>query len=195
MAFIRPHPDMNKIYSYADYLTWDTEERFELINGIPYMMAPAPSRRHQEILFELAGQFRNVLKESPCKGYVAPFDVRLPEKENQSDDEIFTVVQPDLAVVCDPEKLDERGCVGAPNLVVEILSPSTASHDYIRKMNLYETHGVKEYWIVHPNEELVMVFLLEDGKYGRPHVYDKEGVIRPKVVPEAEIVLKDVFAE
>lgn len=188
-------PDMSKSYTYADYLNWNGEERIELINGIPYMMTPAPSRQHQEILFELAGQFRNALKDKECKGYVAPFDVRFPDFEDPNDNEIYTVVQPDLVVVCDSQKLDEKGCIGAPDLIVEVLSPSTASHDYIRKMNLYEKHGVKEYWIVHPTEQLVMVYVLGNGQYGKPFVYDRESKIQTKVIPEMEIILEDVFTE
>lgn len=136
-------PDFKNTYSYADYLSWEEGERIELIDGIPYLMAPAPSRIHQEILFELGRQFGNALKDRTCKGYVAPFDVRLSENRGQQKDEdVYTVVQPDLVVVCDPSKLDKRGCKGAPDLVVEIISPSTAAHDYIRKMELYENEGI-----------------------------------------------------
>lgn len=186
-------PDIPKVYSYADYLGWDEGERIELIDGVPYMMTQAPLRVHQEILFELGRQFGNALKDRTCKGYVAPFDVRLSEDQNLSDDEIFTVVQPDLVVVCDSSKLDKRGCHGAPDLVIEIISPSTASHDYIRKMELYEKHGVKEYWIVHPTDQVVMVHILEKGQYQKPKIYDREASVQVHILPDIEIILSDLF--
>lgn len=186
-------PDFKKIYSYLNYLQWREKERIELIDGIPYMMTPAPSRMHQEILFELGRQFGNTLKGKQCRGYTAPFDVRLPEDNSKNDHEIYTVVQPDLVVICDPSKLDSKGCIGVPDLVIEIISPSTASHDYIRKMELYEKHKVKEYWIVHPIDQIVMVYLLKDGQYGKPMIYDREAMVQVEVIPEIEIDLKEVF--
>jgi Uma2 family endonuclease len=188
-------PDFGKLYSYADYLGWAEGERLELIDGIPYMMTPAPSRVHQEILFELGGQFRNALKGKACKGYVAPFDVRLSNSKKMNDDEIYTVVQPDLVVVCDRSKLDKRGCNGAPDLAIEIISPSTASHDYIKKMELYEKHGVTEYWIVHPIDQVVMVHSLVNGQYTKPKIYDKEAVVQVQILPEIEINLSEVFVD
>jgi len=147
-------------FTYANYCQWSEEEHWELINGDAYMMS-APSRLHQEIVFEIAGQIRNYLKGKPCKGYVAPFDVRLPKK-NEQDDVIDTVVQPDIAVICDRNKLDDKGCRGAPDWIIEILSPATALRDMDLKRHLYEVSGVKEYWIIHPTEQWGMIYLLND---------------------------------
>ncbi|MBU8906008.1 Uma2 family endonuclease [Desertibacillus haloalkaliphilus] len=188
-------PDFSKTYSYADYLRWSEGERVELIDGFPYFMTPAPSRLHQQILLELGTQFHTQLKGHPCEAYVAPFDVRLAEDEDASDDDVFTVVQPDIVVVCDQNKLDKRGCNGVPDLVIEIISPSTASHDYIRKMELYETFGVKEYWIVQPTDQVVMVFKHNQQSFDKPTFYDKESTIEPGVISGVEIQLADVFID
>lgn len=189
----RMQPDSSKLYSYADYLTWEKGERIELIDGLPHLMVAEPSRLHQQILLEFGRLFANFLKGKQCEVNIAPFDVRLPKDLANSDEETYTVVQPDLVVVCDRKKLDERGCKGAPDLVMEVISPSTAAHDYIKKMALYEQHGVKEYWIVHPVDEIVMVHLLRNGTFERPTVYDREGVIEVEVVEGLDIDLKEVF--
>ena len=158
-------------YTYGHYQDWPDDERWELINGIPYAMT-APSRSHQRVVFELSGQIRNALIDSDGEGYVAPFDVRLPENE-EADELVETVVQPDLVVVCDQDKLDEKGCRGAPDWVIEVISPLTALVDLNYKHDLYEKHGVKEYWIVHPLEKWVMVYVLQDNRlYGKPVFHD-----------------------
>ncbi len=181
-------------YSYGDYLTWDDEQRWELIDGISYNMSPAPNRRHQGISMELSAQFHDYLRGKPCKAYHAPFDVRLPEGD-ESDEETYTVVQPDLVVVCDPDKLDDKGCRGAPDLVVEILSPSTSGRDLKLKLNLYEQRGVREYWIVDPSGATVMVFRLgEHGRYGRPEVYAGEDSAPVGIFPDFTIDLPTLFA-
>ena len=180
-------------YSYADYLQWPEEKLLELIEGAPYMMTPSPSRQHQKIVLELGRQFANFLKGKTCEVNIAPFDVRLSEKVTAKDDEVFTVVQPDLVVVCNKSKLDDRGCNGAPDLIIEVISPSNAAHDYITKMNLYEKSAVKEYWIVHPVDQIVMVYYLEDGKYGRPLIFDHKDKVDVKTVSELEIDLEQVF--
>jgi Uma2 family endonuclease len=157
-------------FNYGDYLLWPEEERWELIDGVPYNMTPAPSRRHQEILAALTASFYRFLEEQECRVYMAPFDVRLPEGKER-EDKIRTVVQPDLVVVCDPGKLDDKGCIGAPDLVLEITSPSTARKDLKEKLALYERQGVREYWIVHPTDETVMVFRLNArSRYERPDI-------------------------
>ena len=156
--------DTNKTYTYANYITWQFKERIELIKGKLFKMSPAPARRHQGISVELSTQFHNYLKKKGCKSYSAPFDVRFPKGED--DEQTFTVVQPDICVICDKSKLDDRGCVGAPDLIVEILSPATAKKDVKDKFQLYEESGVKEYWIVSPENKLVDVFILkDDNKY------------------------------
>ena len=182
-------------FTYQDYLGWDDNERWELIDGEAYNMTPAPSRRHQEILLALARDFYDFLEDKPCKVYVAPFDVRLPEK-NQSESDVTTVVQPDLTVVCDPAKLDEKGCIGSPDLIVEIISPSTAAHDYIQKLALYERRQVPEYWIVHPVDKTVMVFLLNAAReYGKPNIYAGGDQIRATLFPDLLVDLKKIFKE
>lgn len=159
--------DLNKRYSYVDYLTWADDIRRELFDGFVKLMTPAPSRKHQEISFNLSGILRNFLLHKSCKAYHAPSDVRFPGKtKEKSDKEIFTVVQPDLYVVCDLSKLDDRGCFGAPDFIIEIISPENSKRDIRDKYDLYQDNGVREYWIVNPNDENVSVFLLdESGKY------------------------------
>jgi len=182
-------------YTYGDYLRWDDGERWELIDGVAYNMTPAPARRHQGILTELAGQLFNCLRDKPCKLYLAPFDVRLPEND-EADEEVTTVVQPDIVVICDPSKLDDRGARGAPDLVIEILSPSTSRKDMKIKFELYEKRGVREYWIVDPSGGTVMIFRLDaDGRYGRPQVYTDEDSAPVGIFEDLVIDLKAVFAE
>jgi len=158
--------DGTKRYSYADYLKWFDDKRRELIDGFVHLMTPAPSRLHQRVSIKLANQFENYLADKGCEVYQAPFDVRLPKPAlNQKDEQIHTVVQPDICVVCDLDKLDDRGCLGAPDLIVEILSPSSTTHDTQTKFALYEAAGVKEYWVAYPHDQVVNVFLLAQGKY------------------------------
>lgn len=183
-------------YTYGDYEKWPDDQRWELIDGVPYDMTPAPSRKHQEILGELHRQFANYLLNKPCQVYLAPFDVRLP-KGAEAEEKVDTVVQPDLTVVCDPAKLDEKGCSGAPDLVVEILSPHTAAKDMKIKLALYERAGVKEYWLVQPVDKTVMVFSLnENGEYAKPAIYDGQdsvgiGIFRGELIVD----LAGVFRE
>lgn len=181
-------------YTYGDYLTWNDEERWELIEGIPYNMTLAPGRTHQRIAGNIYRKIADFLDDKPCEAYIAPFDVRLPLAD-EMDSEIATVVQPDIVVVCDESKLDEAGCKGAPDLVVEILSPSTARRDLKEKFNLYENRGVREYWIVTPEAKTVMVFLLDqDTRYGRPAVYGGEEKLPVSVLPGLELDLSVVVA-
>ncbi|MFW6029628.1 MAG: Uma2 family endonuclease, partial [Halanaerobiales bacterium] len=137
----------DRLYTYSDYLNWTDGKRYELINGQVYTMSAAPYRRHQSISGELFRQIANYLFDKKWDVYDAPFDVRLPEGEEDKD-EILTVVQPDIVVVCDEDKLDKRGCRGAPDLIIEIISPSSAGRDRKDKRDLYEKHGVREYWLV-----------------------------------------------
>ena len=174
-------PDINnkgQKWTYADYLTWDDGQRWELIEGEAYLLqgpvglAPAPLRKHQQMSLALAAQFYLFLKGKPCKVYGAPFDVRLSEMSDASDNYVETVVQPDLLVVCDKAKLDDRGCNGAPDLVIEILSPSTATVDFKIKFDLYQRFGVLEYWIIHPAEQTLLVYKRgADGLYGAADRY------------------------
>lgn len=189
-------------WTYVDYLTWDDGQRWELIDGEAYLLqgavglAPAPNRFHQRLSTKLLRQIDAYLKDKPCELYHAPFDVRLSDQAQTSDNYIETVVQPDIVVVCDKSRLDDRGCNGAPDLVVEITSPSTAKMDLTIKFDLYEKHGVKEYWIVHPVEKTVMVFKLQaDGRYGAPDRYADEGNVAVPLLGDLVVDLAEVFGE
>ena len=178
-----------KRYTYADYLTWDDDKRYELIDGVAYLMSPAPSPEHQDILRELSLIIGVFLKGKSCKLYFAPLDVRL--NANRRND---TVVQPDLIVVCDKTKIDGHGYAGAPDLVIEVLSPSTKRHDRITKLDLYQKAGVREYWVVDPETTSVQVFILKDGQYFISG-YGEDDTVPVHVLPGCEIKLRDVFAE
>jgi len=181
-------------YTYGDYLNWPDEIRCELIEGVIYDMT-APSRRHQQISMELARQIANFLRDKTCQVYAAPFDVRLPEKD-EDDNDVITVVQPDIVIVCDLKKLDRRGCRGAPDFIAEILSPSTAAKDQIQKTDLYEKHGVREYWAIHPEDKMIFVRLSgKNGKYGIPAIHEGKGRLSVAVLPELEIDLDMIFGE
>ena len=187
-----PLPKQKSGYSFADYLTWDESERWEIIDGTPYMQS-APSRIHQEISFGLLMQFGNYLKDKGCKIYHAPFSVRLDLTEN--DEDVKNVVEPDLTIVCDSSKLDERGCKGSPDMIIEILSPSSAKMDKVIKFEKYEQAGVKEYWILEPEPKLVSVFVLqENNRYGRPNMYTDDDTISVSIFPDLEIDLRSVFS-
>jgi len=180
-------PMQNERYTYADYCTWDDNERWELIEGIPYAMSPAPSWIHQRVSSRLHGVLFNFLSGKPCEVFHAPFDVRL-----NADDEDDTVVQPDLVVICDNSKLGGTGCTGTPDMVVEILSPSTARHDRMVKFRLYQQYSVKEYWIVDPDTKIVQACLLSGGLYV-VNMYGDTDSAPVHVLPGCEISLKDVF--
>ena len=173
-------------YTYGDYRTWSEDVRYELIDGIAWILTPAPDRRHQEFVGEIYCQVANALVDRPCRTYVAPFDVRLP-KADEVDDLIDTVVQPDVLVVCDRDKLDEAGLRGAPDWVVEVLSPSTAAHDQTRKLAAYERAGVAEVWLVHPVDRLLTRYRLIDGRYGRPEIQELDGVTPVAGLPEIAV--------
>ena len=191
--------DLSKTYSYADYLQWQFEDMVELIRGKVWKMSPAPNRKHQEISTNLFRVFvRTFDKTAACKLYTAPFDVRLPDRHRsaQADGEVFTVVQPDLCIVCDLEKLDEQGCNGAPDLVVEILSKGNAKREMRTKFDLYQEAGVREYWIVFPYETVLQQFVLnEAGKYQLKSSFSEDELFRAHIFPELEVPLKDVFVE
>lgn len=187
------HKRQIKIYTYRDYASWPEEERCEIIDGVLYMQA-APSRIHQEILMELSRQIANYLAGKPCKVYPAPFCVRLPDGDEKSDKDIKTVVEPDISIVCDQSKLDEQGCIGAPDMIIEITSPSSARKDRLQKFYKYEKAGVREYWIVEPEEKLVSVFVLgANNKYGRPDIYTEGDEIKVSIFPDLIISLKGIF--
>jgi Uma2 family endonuclease len=173
-------------HTYGDYLHWLEDVRYELIDGAAFLMAPAPTLDHQDIAGEIYVQLRQALAGKPCRAFIAPVDVRLP-KAGEADEKIDTVVQPDVLVVCDPAKLDRRGVRGAPDLVVEVLSPSTASHDQLLKRRVYERAGVPEYWLVHPNDRIISIYRLGDGEYGKPDIHELKGRTPVGVLPGAVI--------
>ncbi len=190
--------DLNKRYTYADYLTWMDDKRRELFGGFIKMMTPAPSRRHQKVSTKLTRILDTFLDDKKCEVYHAPSDVRLPEnKKDKNDQTIYTVVQPDIYVVCDLSKLDDKGCLGAPDLIIEIVSPKNLRRDVKDKFELYQQYGVREYWIVNPNEEYVNVFVLdENGKYRLVGMYPGDDEIPVNIFNgEFALDLKDVFVD
>ena len=188
-------PAEKRRYTFADCLTWGENERIEIINGEAYMMAP-PSRVHQEISTELVRQLANFLEGKRCRVYPAPFGVRLFEVDRDTPDDVDTIVEPDISVVCDKSKLDDHGCKGAPDMVVEILSPSTQRHDRLVKLGLYQRAGVREYWIVNPEDRTVQVMLQDGNGILQLHeVYDRQGVARVNVLDGCFVELSKVFSE
>lgn len=180
------HPQLKQTYfTYADYRSWPEDVRYELIDGEAWMMA-GPSRMHQELTGGIFRQIANSLEGQPCRPYIAPFDIRLP-RANEADDQIDTVLQPDISVICDRSKLDDKGCRGAPDWIIEVLSPATSGRDHITKRRLYEQHGVREYWLVHPGDKVVLVYLLENGAYGRPEAYELSGALAAVILPEVAV--------
>lgn len=180
-------------YTYADYLTWKDGRRYELIDGEVIDMTPAPCRFHQYILHRLVLEFGNFFRNKKCEVYSAPFDVRL-EKMTARGREVKTVVQPDLAVFCNQEALDESGAIGAPDLVVEVVSPSTASYDNVKKRHVYEQAGVREYWLVYPEERYVRVYQLDNkGEFGKENTYDDEAQIQVGIFPDLTIDMREIF--
>lgn len=169
-------------HTYADYLAWPEDVRYELIDGTAYLMAPAPTLEHQEVAGEIYLQLRQALAGKTCRVFIAPLDVRFPKTE-AADERIDTVLQPDVLVVCDLSRLDHRGVCGAPDLVVEVLSPSTASHDHVWKRRVYERSGVREYWLVHPIDRMITVYRLQDGEYGKPEVMELSGETVVGILP------------
>lgn len=181
-------------FTYADYLTWEEQEHTELIEGVPMMMAP-PSRMHQQISGEIFRQLVNYLEGKQCRVYAAPFSVRLFAQSDTPDNQVSTIVEPDISVICDRDKLDDRGCVGAPDLVVEVISPSSIRHDRLTKFNLYRRAGVREYWIVSPDEQTVQVCVLQDGSYQTVDLGVPGDVVKVNVLDGCFIELARVFRQ
>ena len=182
-------------YSYADYLTWEMDEMVELIKGKIFKRdIAAPALNHQRISMRLSVQLFNFLKGKTCQVFHAPFDVRLPVKLRKNQD-IDTVVQPDICVVCDPDKLDAAGCIGAPDLVVEILSPGNNKRELKNKFEVYEEAGVTEYWVIHPNEQTLLIYSLIDGKYQASRFFVSGDEITSACLPGFSLDLEDVFGQ
>ena len=177
-----------KYYTYADYIEWDDDVRYELIDGVAYALS-APTPIHQRVSRKMTVLLDSFLAGKSCELFTAPLDVRLSVDE--ADD---TVVQPDLFVVCDKTKIGDKACIGAPDLVIEILSPSTARIDMLKKFHAYLKAGVLEYWIVDPEGKTIDVFKLENGEYVGSE-YIKDAVVKSHVLEGCEIKLVDVFEE
>ncbi|XCN72324.1 MAG: Uma2 family endonuclease [Candidatus Electrothrix aestuarii] len=186
----------NPVFTYKDYLSWPAEERWELIDGVPWNMSPAPGTTHQRMVRELAVALYGALAASSCELFLAPFDVRLPETSTDQveDETILTVVQPDLAIICDKGKIDSKGCLGPPDVMIEVLSPSSAYRDETDKLHLYESQGVREYWIVNPDGGYIMVYTLNGKEYGKPEYLWKKDRLISKVIDGIALDLEALFA-
>ncbi len=184
--------DISKNYTYADYLKWDFKERVELLLGKVFKMSPAPNSRHQILSMEISGLLWHFLKRKKCRVFSAPFDVRLPHK-NTLDEEIITVLQPDICVICDTQKIDKRGCLGAPDIVVEILSPNNNVLELNNKFDIYESAGVKEYWVVSPQDNTFLVNTLVNGKYSSSGPYVAGQKITTPILIGFSIDLEELF--
>ncbi len=182
-------------YTYAEYRHWPAEERWELIDGTAWSMCAAPSRAHQDLSAELLFQLKKWLKGKTCKVYDAPFDVLLPLDPEEADDEVDTVVQPDLAVFCDRSKLTPAGARGAPDLIVEIISPWTLKKDLNDKFRLYERVGVREYWVVDPSGSVQSYSLGDSGRYGNPVILEGSGTLESTVLQGFILDVAALFAE
>jgi len=187
-----PLSKKEKNYTFADYLLFPDDERWEIIAGVPHMQS-APTWQHQRISGELFRQISNYLLHKSCEVFASPFDLRLSDEEVK-DEDVSNVYQPDLVVICDKSQLQGTGSFGVPSLVIEILSPSTAKNDRLLKFNMYEKFGVKEYWIVEPDMKLVSVFVLQDNnRYGRTELYTETDHVNVSIFPDLVIDLNTVF--
>jgi Uma2 family endonuclease len=184
--------DLNGSYTYADYLTWQFQERLELFRGKIFKMSPAPNRMHQKISSNLHGIFWTIFKNNSCNLYAAPFDVRLV-KAKEIDNKVYTVVQPDICIVCDLNKLDDKGCNGAPDLVVEILSMGNTKKEMGIKFDLYEENEVKEYWIVDPTEKTIFVYTLQNKTFVGLKPLTEDDVIKSPLFPQMNFALSEIF--
>lgn len=185
-----PAREERRQYCYGDYLKLPQDKKYEIIDGVLYAMAPAPSTQHQRVLRNLLVWLANCLKDTDCEVLSAPYDVLLPEGSEDPED-VKTVVQPDILVVCDKSKLKEKYCLGAPDFIIEIVSPSRPSIDYVKKLHLYEKHKVREYWIVDYTHQQVMSYRLESEEYGSPEVHTAGELV--SAVLGLTIPLKDIF--
>jgi Uma2 family endonuclease len=182
-------------YSYADYLTWPVDLVAELIQGKLFKKAAAaPKRIHQKVASKLNFKLYQFLEGKMCQVYPAPFDVRFPI-DSKEDHKIFDVVQPDLCVVCDPSKLDERGCIGAPDLIIEILSPGSTKLELKHKFELYESRGVREYWIIHPEHQNLLIYTWVNGTYIPSRFFTAGDIIGSQAVKGFKLDLEEFFSD
>ena len=185
--------DLNKSYTYADYLMWKFNERVELIKGKIFTMSPAPNTAHMRISQRLNFILFNHFSNNPCQAFAAPFDVVL--SKTKDDKKIKTVIQPDLGVICDLSKIDETKCNGAPDLVIEILSPGNSKKEMKIKYELYEENGVKEYWVLDPEHESVSVFILTKSKFVPQKPLTTEDTLKSAVFPSLEFSVDEIFKD
>jgi len=188
--------DLNQTYSYADYLTWQFKETVELIKGKIMLLSPAPNVKHQRVSMNFSGSLFNFFKRKKCQVFAAPFDVRLYNRKKSilANEDIHTVVQPDLCVICNPDILDAQGCNGAPDWIIEILSKGNSKRELQIKYELYQESGVQEYWIVYPNDQAINQFVLdENGRYQLKQMYADDDLAIPHLFPELAIDLTEVF--
>jgi len=188
-------PEINKSYSYADYLAWENDVCAEVINGEIIGMSPSPTPKHQDVVDELTAEFKMFLRGKECMAFSAPIDVCLFADKETKIDKIVDWVQPDLLVVCDKTKIDDKNIYGAPDLVVEVLSPSTARNDRLIKFNSYEKAGVKEYWIVDPYNMSVEIYTLDRVSYEQTAIFGKDDLLTVGIFPELQIDLTNIFKE
>jgi Uma2 family endonuclease len=191
--------DLNGTYTYADYLSWQFDDAIELIKGKIMAMSPAPSSEHQSIVTNLGGVLYNFFYKKPCKLFYAPFDVRLYDRKKSivANKDIYSVVQPDLCVICDKTKIDSKGCLGSPDWIIEILSRGNSKKEMQIKYQLYQESGVKEYWLVYPGEKAVHQFVLDEQteKYQLLNMYSGEDIATPHLFPDCQIDLREVFED
>ncbi len=188
--------DLNETYSYADYLTWQFKETVELIKGKVMLMSPAPNVKHQRVSMNFSGSLFNFFKRKKCQVFAAPFDVRLYDRKKSIlvNEDIHSVVQPDLCVICNPDILDMQGCNGAPDWIIEILSKGNSKREMQIKYELYQESGVQEYWIVYPNDQAINQFVLdESGRYQLKQMYTDDDMATPHLFPELALDLTEVF--
>ncbi|WML55139.1 Uma2 family endonuclease [Neobacillus sp. PS3-12] len=178
-------------YTFQDYLQWDDGKRYEIIDGEPILLA-APGRKHQGIVSFLTTEFNLYLRDKNCKVYPSPFSVRFSETDDFN--EADNVFEPDFSIVRNPSQLDEYGCKGAPDLVVEVLSPSTSRNDRVKKYNTYQRYGVKEYWIIDPYNETVEIYSWHEGTYQRWNAYGREDTITSRQFSDLSIIAEDMFS-
>ncbi|MCH5598449.1 Uma2 family endonuclease [Niabella ginsengisoli] len=186
--------NLNGTYTYADYLLWRFKERVELFKGKIFKMSPAPNVSHQKVSLALTRNLDKVFHQSDCQLFVAPFDVRLVNyKQSKEDEQIHTVVQPDLCVICDENKIDTRGCVGAPDLIIEILSPGNTRKEMNIKFDLYQENGVLEYWMVDVTDRAIFMYVLENGKYIGLKPFSEESMVQSNVFPQLHFAVNNIF--
>jgi Uma2 family endonuclease len=186
--------DFDKTYSYADYLTWKFQERLEIFKGKLFKMSPAPSTSHQKVASNLHGILWSKFKNHSCKLFSAPFDVRLLDKKKSTNDsDVITVVQPDLCIICDENKLDQRGAFGAPDLVIEILSPGNSKKEMKYKFDLYEEAGVLEYWIVNPEDKTILIYILKENQFIGIHPLIEEDQMNSPLFPQLDFIVEEIF--